>query len=396
MTLEQFVNQTRVSDEDLPKLSDSTNPTAQTLRKYFTKWKNIAKKKDLIASNRESEKLDEFIENLKCYKNEKQLSGVVATNPRSETNNQIIESAQSFKNRYKSQKKIIEIQRSKIDNQTKIINELKLGIIREDLLKSMENTKIEIRDIFNNCSGRLLIKAPLLQPPEDRDKIMILSQKAPNVLQKMQQRAIERAQYRNIILERKKLIEETRQKLLEEAIEKKKSLEEEERKRNLEAINEQRRKDLILQKRRLERKQEFESKCRLAKQFYEHLLVKQCFRKLYTNYNKAQEHQTLAKQFYERKQKARALNVWFQYVDSQYKDKYEVADAHFAFKTLKKAFQTIKEVRTFEKYCIFFFTIIYFSIKSKLLGHYKWQKIGTTLNSLLIRLFTGIVMFVSK
>lgn len=330
--------------EDSPRLLD-VNPDCTTiLRKYFNKWKQITKEKRLYVSDRESEKLDEFIENLKCYKNEKQLSRIVTTKPRYETNNQIIESAQSFKNRYKSQKKIIEVQQSKIENQTKIINELKLGIIREDLLKSIENTKIEIRDIFNNCSGKLLIKAPLLQAPEDRDKIMILSQKAPNVMQKMQQRAIERAQYRNIILERKKLIEETRQKLLEEAIEKKKALEEEERKRNLEAINEQRRKDLILQKRRLERKQEFENKCRLAKQFYEHLLVKQCFRKLYTNYNKGQEHQTLAKQFYIRKQKSRVFDVWFQYVDSQYKEKYELADAHFAFKILKKAFQTIREV----------------------------------------------------
>lgn len=358
MTLEQLVTQIPQiqctngdSDEKSPISASTNNPSAQTLRKYFTKWKKTAKKKDLIVSDRESEKLDEFIENLKCYKNEKQLSRVVATKPESEANSQIIESAQSFKNRYKSQKKIIEVQRSKIENQTKIINELKLGIIREDLLKSMESTKIEIRDIFNNCSGRLLIKAPLLQPPENRDKIMILSQKAPNVLQKMQQRAIERAQYRNIILERKKLIEETRQKLLEEAIEKKKVLEEEERKRNLEAINEQRRKDLLSQKQRLERKQEFESKCRLAKQFYEHLLVKQSFRKLQTNYNKAQEHQTLAEQFYIRKQKVRVFSVWFRYVDSQYKEKYEVADAHFAFKILKKAFQTIGEVNM-EKYCI--------------------------------------------
>lgn len=357
MTLEQLVNQipqiqcTNGDSEESPiSATTNNNPSAQILRKYFTKWKKTAKKKDLIVSDRESEKLDEFIENLKCYKNEKQLSRVVATNPGSEANNQIIESAQSFKNRYKSQKEIIKIQRSKIENQTKIIDELKLGIIREDLLKSMENTKIEIRDIFNNCSGRLIIKAPLLQPPENRDKIMILSQKAPNVLQKMQQRAIERAQYRNIILERKKLIEETRQKLLEEAIEKKKVLEEEERKRNLEAINEQRRKDLISQKRRLERKQEFESKFRLAKQFYEHLLVKQSFRKLQINFNKAQEHQTLAEQFYIRKQKARVFNIWFQYVDSQYKEKYEIADAHFAFKILKKAFQTIREVNI-ENYC---------------------------------------------
>uniref|UniRef100_A0AAR5PN76 Sfi1 spindle body domain-containing protein n=1 Tax=Dendroctonus ponderosae TaxID=77166 RepID=A0AAR5PN76_DENPD len=302
------------------------------LRRYFAKWRSETK-----PPIKHTKKLNVFIGNLKNYQQEAIQS---SQSPGRESRSQ--NPSELFTNRYKSQKLIINTQRSKIEEQNRIISELKLGIIREDLLKSIENTKIDIRDIFSNCSEKLLTAAPLLRAPEERKNLMILSQKAPKTIQKMQQRAIERAQYREIILERKKLIEETRQKLLAEAIEKKRVLEEEEKEHNLRAINEQRKKELLRQKRRLERKQEFERKYSKAQRFYNTALTRQCLRKLFSNYAKAKENYTLAKEFYLHKQKTWIFKAWLGYVETKFETKYTVADAHFARKALANAFDKLK------------------------------------------------------
>ncbi|XP_050304953.1 coiled-coil domain-containing protein 191 [Anthonomus grandis grandis] len=325
------------SKEALPESQNETTEESivdeHILSKYFQKWRGYVKTK------RPEEKLNMLIENLKNH-GEKDR-------PKTEPKRQkaLAKIQGCFKNRYKSQKSIIELQRSKIDEQTKIINELKLGIIREDLLKSIENTKIEIREIFSNCSERLLNKAPLVKALDEREKMMVSCQKAPKMIQKMQQRAIERAKYRELILERKRLLEETRQKLLEEALEKKKSLEEEERKRNLETINEQRKKDLQLQKIRNEKKIEFERKLFVAGNFYNKVLKRQCFKKLLNYYLKSKENHSLAKEFYLKKQKTWVMKTWWGHIESKYKLKNDVADAFFKFRIVKESFVQWKEFK---------------------------------------------------
>ncbi|XP_066155972.1 coiled-coil domain-containing protein 191 isoform X2 [Euwallacea fornicatus] len=321
------------------------------LQKFFTEWrrKTLLKTEpgfDAIHENyrtKHKEKLNYFINNLRNHQKEREASTESVVQQNNCENSKPI---QCFKNRYKSQRKIINDQRSKIEEQNKIINELKLGIIREDLLKSIENTKIEIRELFNNCSPKLLTKSPLLKAIDDRDKIMILSQKAPKSIQRMQERATERTLYREVILERKRIIEETRQRLLEEAIEKKKVMEEEERKRNLDLINKQRKKDLHLQKIRLEKKKEIQHKFMLAKQFYDRALIKQCFEKLFKNYIKSKENTKLATDFYLNRLKLKVFNTLLGYVESKFKVKYDIADAHYRYIILRRAFDEICDFKT--------------------------------------------------
>ncbi|XP_066260537.1 coiled-coil domain-containing protein 191 [Euwallacea similis] len=318
------------------------------LKKSFTEWRRKtllkterSKSTDATHENcqiKHKEKLNHFINNLRNHQKEREspTMSIIQQN-----NCENSKSIQCFKNRYKSQRKIIKDQRSKIEEQNNIINELKMGIIREDLLKSIENTKIEIRELFNNCSRKLLTKSPLLKAVDDRDKIMILSQKAPKAIQRMQERATERTLYREIILERKRIIEETRQRLLEEAIEKKKVMEEEERKRNLDLIKKQRKRDLHLQKIRLEKRKEFEHKFTLAKQFYDRALIRQCFEKLFNNYIKSKENTKLATDFYLSRLKFKVLKSLLGYVENKFKVKYDIADAHYRYVILRRAFDKI-------------------------------------------------------
>ncbi|XP_030758707.1 coiled-coil domain-containing protein 191 [Sitophilus oryzae] len=317
-----------IKEEDLP-------PERALLKIYFHKWKNNIKQKST-----DKPTLEKFITNLKHY----QKKSVAKVKSKKETK-QISSPHSNFQNRYKAQTFIINSQKAKLEEQEKIISELKLGIIREDLLKSIENTKFQIKNIFANCSETLLKKAPLVKSSEERDQIMISSQKAPKFVQHMEHRAIERAKYRDMILERKKVLEEARQRLLEEAIEKKRVLEEEERKKNLELINEQRRKDLELRKTRQKNREIFEQKLKKAEHFYNCLLVKQCFQKLISNYHNSLYNHSLATSHYLHKEKLKAFKGWMGYVESKYEIKYQIADEHKNYKLLRHSFNIWKEFK---------------------------------------------------
>ncbi|KAJ8928021.1 hypothetical protein NQ314_019432 [Rhamnusium bicolor] len=220
--------------------------------KYFNIWRETVKMKkekvELLENKIEQkEKLDKFIKKLKKCKKQEQANYLKEETECREKMSKQLKPFSNYKNRFNAQKTIIDMQKAKLEEQNKIIEELQLGIIREDLLKSIANTKTNIREIFKNCSEKIKCKASIIFT-EEKQEFMINSQKAPKVIQQMEQRALQRAQKRQIILERKRLIEKARKQMVEEAIEKKRAMEEEEKKKNLEAIKERRKKELELEK----------------------------------------------------------------------------------------------------------------------------------------------------
>lgn len=319
-------------------------PEYEIARKYLEIWKTVVnsrKGNTEICFNKQTqeEKLDSLIETLKRVKREEHLKG----NEKYELTSE--KSRSSYKNRFMVQKNIINLQKSKLDEQNKIIEELKLGIIREDIFKSIENTKINIKEIFAGCSEKTKCRIPVVFVEENKFKVNI--QKAPKIIQQMEERALQRARKREIILERKKLMEEIRQKMLEEAIEKKKVLEEEERKKNLEIMKEKRKKELELERIRQEKRKYFEEKMNIAVEFHKKLLKQQCLRKLYNNLIMCREKKIIAIEHYKNKVLRQCLNLWMNFVESLYIVKYETADAHFSYKMLKKCLDTWKEVNKY-------------------------------------------------
>lgn len=307
------------------------------MRKYYKKWKiAIASKSIEKESFDTQDKLDNFIQTLEKIKTGRSLR----INEKHERH--LGKPHSSFKNRFMAQKNIINLQKSKLEEQNKLIAELKLGIIREDILKSIENTKISIREIFAGCSERLKCKLPVVSIDERKFNINI--QKAPKIVQQMEERAFHRAKNREIILQRKKLIEEMRQKILEEAIEKKRVLEDEERKRTLETMKEKRKKELELERIRQEKRRVYEEKLKISVEFHDKLLKGQCLRKLYNNLISCREKQFTAIEHYRKKVLRESLMKWLNFVDSLYIVKYETADALFTYKILKKYIMIWKEV----------------------------------------------------
>lgn len=198
--------------------------------KYFKIWKNVVeakieqkRNKELI--KRQRKKLNTFLTKVKKHKANvkikhkaddefsKKYKKYATISP---------ESNRSYENSFKAQKTIIEMQKTRLEEQNRIIQDLKLGIMTEDLEKSIAKSKMNIREIFTNCSTETKIKIPILLVEEP--KISISTQKAPKILQEMQEKAVKRAENRQQILERKRLIEEMRQKMLTQAMENKKNV----------------------------------------------------------------------------------------------------------------------------------------------------------------------------
>lgn len=291
----------------------------------------------------QQEKLEAFIEKIKDMKNKE------ASKKSIEFERNSGKSRSSFKNRFMAQKNIIDIQKAKLDEQNKMIEELKLGIMREDILKSIEHTKFNIREIFANCSEKIKCKVPIACDQENKFNVSI--QKAPKIVQRMEDRAVERARNREVILERKRLVEEMRRKMLEEAIENKRVLEEEERKRTLEIMKEKRKKELQLEKIRHEKRKIYEEKLHKAIDFHEFLLKQQCLRKLYNNVIFSREKYLIAVEHYRKKVLGESMNMWINFVDGLYVVKYEMADAHFSYKIFRYCIEMWKQVINI---CIFF------------------------------------------
>lgn len=327
-----------------PNIAEKTKFDIVFIKKYFEIWKttaNIGKIEIEVVPGKqeEEEKLDRFIEKLKNTKKVIRLHKYEKYEQNSE------KSRSSYKNRFMVQKNIIDSQKAKLDEQNKVIEELKLGIIREDILKSIENTKTNIREIFAGSSGKIKCKVPVVFVQENKFNIDI--QKAPKIIQQMEERSLERARNREIILERKRLIEEMRQKILEETIEKKRILEEEERKKNLQIMKENRRKELERERIRQQKRHIYEEKLIKAVEFHEKLLKQQCLRKLFNNLILSREKALTAIVHYRKKIQKNCLYSWMNLVESFYLVKYEIVDAHFSYKILRKCMNLWKEVLVF-------------------------------------------------
>lgn len=339
------------------------------LRKILLQWKITCLKKD---SEVTTQKIDKFIETLQKRLEEKKINHATLHKENNRNTHGVqkskstVISPECHKSRFKAQQEIIELQKSKLVEQTKIIEDLKLGIIQDELEKSLKNTKNEIREIFSNCSNRIKCKTvpteALIQ--NALANLIINSNKAPKFLQQMEKRALERAKNRQIILERKRLIDEEKKRLIREAIEKKQAQDEEEKKRNLEAIKERRRLDFELQKQRQINKEKYLASLKKAENYHRRKLLRTAIGSFLYNVYVAHNNHNKSESFYENKIKAKCFKAWIQFIENKYKPGFDKAITFCNAKLILKAFGVWKSVSAH-------FTTRHFHYKPILLQFHK-------------------------
>ncbi|KAK2579127.1 hypothetical protein KPH14_001297 [Odynerus spinipes] len=254
------------------KIKVQQNMASRILRKYFQIWKsytedmkNIAKIKKETQDKSHDRKIEIFINEItekqkeltkipkQQIKNSFPLKSIQENEDKKKLNHHkkhiVIDSP--AQNRLNAQKAIIEKQKSKLAEQNRIIEELRLKQIQEELAKMDKETVNTARETLMHCgqeTRRTLIQ--LMRQAGYRDKSMALPQQVPSppkFLTQMEARAEARR-------ERLKKAEETRRKKLEEQKLKEEAakLEEEEKKKKLQQ-------EVAREARRLREEQE---KCR--------------------------------------------------------------------------------------------------------------------------------------
>lgn len=325
------------------------------LKQYFNKWKTFQQMSSKEENESTSQKIDTLISELHRMKVKrkkdvrsnsdsavevKKIKGNGATEMKKQWK------GECFKNRYKTQRDIIITQKTKLDQQSKIIEDLKLGIINDELTKSLETTKTELQKIFGKSPNKLKCKlAPSGIKFEDTlAKFIINSSKAPKFLQQMERRALERARNREIIRERKRLIDEEKRRIFEEAVEQKRRQDEEEKRKNLEAVREKQREELEKQKIIQANKEKFLADLKKANRFYKRKIMRRCFHRLEHNVYIAQNNMLRAESFSEKKSKINSFNSWKNFIIQKYKGPNEKADKLYKKLTLMKSFGCWKNV----------------------------------------------------
>lgn len=243
----------------------------------------------------------------------------------------------NYEQRFKAQKIAIKKLSRKLEVQNQVIDNLKLGIIEKQTLKSLEESKIEIREIFSHCSVK--VRCKLAPPVAFNETFMISTRKAPESIKRMEQRALERIRRREIIMERKHIIEENRKRLIQEAIESKRVQDDEKKKRNLELIKERRRKELEIEKARQKNKLIHFEKLKNAQYFYEKKLLKKGFEKIKKNSTEQKNNYLKSVEHYERKIIRVSFGKWQALIERLYKDKYKLAQQVFSWNIISRTFK---------------------------------------------------------
>lgn len=317
------------------------------LKQYFNKWREYHKMaSETQNDSTATEKIDMLISELHRLKLKKKK--FVRSNSELVTERKILKTTagECFENRFKTQKAVIEVQKAKLEAQNRLIEDLKLGIIKDELSKSLEHTKTELREIFSKSSNKLKCKmAPTGVKLEDTlANFIIKSNKAPKFLQQMEIRALERAKNREIIRERKRLIDEEKQRIFEYAIEQKRIQDEEEKRKNLEAIKEKQRADLERQKIIQMNKEKYFCDLKKASRFYNKTILKRYFAGLQHNVYMVRNSILRADDFYERNLKLKTFCCWVNFIEEKYRELNDKADALFERRILSHIWQQWKDV----------------------------------------------------
>ncbi|KAK9307873.1 hypothetical protein QLX08_001937 [Tetragonisca angustula] len=247
--------------------------------------------------------------------------------------------------RLNAQKQIIEKQKAKLAEQTKIIEELKLKQMQKEISWANRETMDIAKKTLTNCgrsTRRTLIQ--LMQQNGYRDESLTIPQHPPDppkFLLRMEARAEARR-------ERVKLAEEIRKQKLEEQKSKEEAakIEEEQKKRRLqqEALAEVRRLRKEQEQNRQREVEKFRRLNNVADEFYRKYLLRHYImepfiifiEELRINTKKAEDH-------YKEKLTKKIFTIWKKEVDIQYKMKTEVVESFYNTNLTTRIFKEWKE-----------------------------------------------------
>ncbi|CAL7934616.1 unnamed protein product [Xylocopa violacea] len=337
------------------------------IRKYFNIWKtctkdakiNLQKQKEEQETS-EERKIEMFINAI----TERQTELMKSQKPKirdvkptvKESNNTDIKKKNIYlkriivespaQSRLNAQKQIIEKQKAKLAEQNRIIEELKLKQVQEEISRANKDTVDIVKETLTHCgqkTRRTLIH--LMQQNGYRDKSLMIQSRAvdpPQFLLRMEARAEARRK-------RVKLAEELRRQKLEEQKKKEEAarVEEEQKKRRLqqEALAEARRLRKEQEENRQREIEKFQRLNNIADKFYRKYLLRRYIIKPFVLLIKEKRNNIrIADDYYKEKLIKKLFIAWKKEAEIQYEIKAEIAESFYNENLVKKIVKEWKQM----------------------------------------------------
>ncbi|XP_053612799.1 coiled-coil domain-containing protein 191 [Plodia interpunctella] len=320
------------------------NRQMELLKKYAKKWKDyVNHRKENISQQRQAA-LNNFFEKLSKRK--------------SDTNQ--TESAQkakflardysTYQHRYKIQKHIIALQKAKLEEQNRLIEELKYNKIVEASKKSVEDMREEIRKTYYEIDRQLKPKIKCLTNELKIDieepALVLHCLKVPQFLQRMEKRAREREEKHAMIRERRRQLEEERIRVKQQTELAKAEMDKEEKMKRIIELREKRKRERIEAIRRKHHADKIRALIVMADLHYERYLIvtygirpfKKLLKKRRDNMEKAKAHFTF-------QLKKNIFLNWMWYTEDMWFERYYKADDFHRKKILRKALDAWKQAQ---------------------------------------------------
>ncbi|RVE55116.1 hypothetical protein evm_000014 [Chilo suppressalis] len=244
--------QTTLKDDDVadilnitPFKMDMDKREMKVAKIFLDKWKSyVVKRKQNIYEQRQA-CLNTFFDKLA-----KKKMDSIQSNDAVNKAKILARDYNTYQQRYQVQKHIIALQKAKLEEQNRLIEELKYNRIVEASRQSVDAMRDEIRKTYFDIDRQLKPKIKCLTnelklQQIEEPSLVLHCLKVPRYLQRMEKRAREREEKHAIIRERRRQMEEERVRLKQQAELAKAEMDKEEKMRRIDELREKRRKEKI-------------------------------------------------------------------------------------------------------------------------------------------------------
>ncbi|XP_063382873.1 golgin subfamily A member 6-like protein 22 [Cydia fagiglandana] len=312
------------------------------VKKYIAKWRNCVKKRKEYVAQQRQEAIKRFFEKLEKKKLEK-------NQPEETKSKMLARDYSTYQHRYKMQKHIIALQKAKLEEQNRLIDELKYNRIIEASKQSVDEMKEEVRRTYYELDRHLKPKIKLLSnelkiPDIEEPSLVLHCLKVPQFLQRMEKRAREREEKHAMIRERRKQMEEDRIRMKQQAELAKLEMDKEEKIKRIKELREKRKKERMEAIRRKQYADRMRSLIVMADLHYERvLLAKYCIRPLKMLMELKRDNIEKAKVHYKVQLKKNTFLHWMFYTEDMWIERNYKAEDFHRKKLLRKTFEAFKK-----------------------------------------------------
>nr|CAD7403787.1 unnamed protein product [Timema poppensis] len=356
--------QTKVETKD-------NNPVAQEqdgiLRGCFLHWRSCVRVKEISRTNtndkdRRMEIINKFLKSIEDKKlhveTESKIEktnheNIIKKDKENNTKKDIKpKMCKKYENRFKAQKNIIAMQKAKLEEQNKIIGELKLAKIKMETQKSTKEACLILNEAIANCDAKIKSKAKGLRlslsvtdisrsqetlKRSDRS----IHNDLPPILLNMEERRKAREQKWQLIKEKKRLIKEEREKKIQEEEEERQRKDNEAKMKRLEELREKRlrEKEIALQ-REFEREHLKMMVIKATDHYKKYLMVKYGLRPLKKLLMLQAQQASHAELHYQKTVMNNHFQNWRTSVQTCLQQRFDKAISHYHHKLSEKCFNT--------------------------------------------------------